>query len=126
MLRDTTLREGIQIPGSRVSLEQKQKFISLLAKAGVREIEIGLPDSVSACIETADMIQNQGYAIKTTAIVPCYTNRWRRQIDAAAEHGIDRIDILTPMSDLLFANPDHYGMRTEDILPRPHERGMGH
>ncbi|MBY0523242.1 MAG: hypothetical protein K2R98_07580 [Gemmataceae bacterium] len=118
VFRDTTLREGIQIPGSRVTLEQKREFIALLDSVGVAEVEIGLPDSVSACAEVANLVRGHGPTLRPTALVPCYTSRWQRQVDMAAETGIHRIDILTPTSDQLLADPSHYGMQASDILSR--------
>jgi isopropylmalate/homocitrate/citramalate synthase len=118
ILRDTTLREGIQMPGSRISLKQKQKFIDLLHQAGVPEIEIGLPDGISACLEVADLIREMRIPIRTTALIPFYTNRWKTQIDQAEEHKIDRIDILGPVSDHLLSDPSLYQMTSQEILPR--------
>ena len=118
MLRDTTLREGIQVPGSRISQEQKQRFVSVLEEIGVGEIEIGLPDGMSACVELSDYIRKQGYRIQATALVPCYGARWPSQVDLAALHGVRRIDILAPISDYLLKDRDHYGLGTGDILPR--------
>jgi isopropylmalate/homocitrate/citramalate synthase len=116
VLRDTTLREGIQIPGSRITLDQKREFIRLLEEAGIPEIEIGLPDGVAACLELADLIQNDGRKIRSTALIASYTNRWQRQIDQAVEHRIHRVDLLIPTSDYLLANPELYGL-TPDQLP---------
>ena len=88
IFRDTTLREGIQIPGSCVTLDHKREFIALLESVGVAEVEIGLPDSVSACAEVARLVRRHGPSLKPTALVPCYTTRWQRQVDMAAETGI--------------------------------------
>lgn len=118
VLRDTTLREGIQIPGSRISLEQKREFIELLEEAGIPEIEIGLPDGVAACLELADLIRKDGRKIRSTALIASYTNRWQRQIDQAVEHGIHRVDLLLPTSDYLLATPDLYGMRPDQLPER--------
>jgi isopropylmalate/homocitrate/citramalate synthase len=118
ILRDTTLREGIQMPGSHISLKQKQEFICLLHETGVPEIEIGLPDGISACLELADLIHEMRIPIRTTALIPFYTNRWKTQIDQAAEHKIDRIDILGPVSDPLLADPSLYQMTSQEIFPR--------
>lgn len=118
ILRDTTLREGIQIPGSRITLEQKRGFIELLEEAGIPEIEIGLPDGVAACLELADLIRTDGRKIRSTALIASYTNRWQRQIDQAVEHGIHRVDLLLPTSDHLLATPDLYGMRPDQLPER--------
>ena len=118
ILRDTTLREGIQVPGVTISTEHKQQFISRLEEIGVPEIEIGLPDGMTACAELARFINENNYAIRATALVPCYTARWQRQIDLAADSGIHRIDILTPLSDYLLGDTTHYGLRPEEIPGR--------
>jgi isopropylmalate/homocitrate/citramalate synthase len=117
-LRDTTLREGIQMPGSRVTPDQKREFIGLLARAGVPEIEIGLPDGVSACLETADLIREMELAIRCTALIPFYTTRWKQQIDQAVAHGIHRLDVLGPTSDYLLNNSKLYGMTADEVLDR--------
>lgn len=116
--RDTTLREGIQVPGSRVSFDQKQAFVDQLVKTGVTEIEIGLPDGVNACVELAELIRREHWPIRPTALIPCYTSGWQKQVDQAVQHGIHRIDVLTPTSDFLLNDPSLYGMRVEDIGSR--------
>ena len=118
VLRDTTLREGIQIPGSSIPEERKSEFVALLEEIGVQEIEIGLPDGMTACAGLAQLIRRKGYAIKASGLVPCYTSRWQRQVDMAVEHGVHRIDILTPVSDYLLGDQSHYGMRPQDIPDR--------
>lgn len=121
IIRDTTLREGIQVPGSQPSTEQKQRFITFLDEIGVPEIEIGLPDGMTACAGMGDFIRGRGYGIEATALVPCYVSAWRRQVDLAAEHGLSRIDVLAPVSDCLLKERDHYGLAVDEIVPRLEE-----
>lgn len=117
-LRDTTLREGIQMPGVRISPEQQLEFVRLLDRAGAPEIEIGLPDGVRACSGLADAIKEAGLSIRSSGLIPIYTNRWKEQIDQAALHKIDRIDLLIPTSDFLLADTFLYGMVAKEILPK--------
>lgn len=117
ILRDTTLREGVQIPGSDVSVQDRRRFIERIAAAGVPEIEIGLPDGVTACADLATFIRDEHVDIIPTGLVPCYGGRWRGQIDLAAECGL-RIDVLVPTSDPLLREKEHYGMSEGVILPR--------
>ena len=117
ILRDTTLREGVQIPGSRVATADKQRFVALLDELGVPEIEIGLPDGVNACASLARFIHERGLRIKPTGLVPCYGARWRQQVDLAADCGL-RVDVLVPVSDYLLRDADHYRLTAEQISPR--------
>ena len=118
ILRDTTLREGIQVPGMRLSAEWKHAWVKMLAELGVTEIEIGLPDGVGACVEVADTIRDHGYNITPTALIPCYSPKWQQQVDLAAEHAIRRVDVLCPFSDHLLGDPRYYGMTVAEIGPR--------
>lgn len=117
VLRDTTLREGVQIPGSRVADVDKQRFVALLDELGVPEIEIGLPDGVNACADLSRFIRERGLRIRPTGLVPCYGSRWRQQVDLAADCGL-RVDVLVPTSDCLLRETEHYRMTAEQILPR--------
>lgn len=117
ILRDTTLREGVQIPGSRVADADKQRFVALLDELGVPEIEIGLPDGVTACADLSRFIHERGLRIKPTGLVPCYGTRWRQQVDLAADCGL-RIDVLTPVSDYLLREADHYRLTADQISTR--------
>ncbi len=117
ILRDTTLREGAQIPGVRVADADKQRFVALLDEMGVPEIEIGLPDGVNACADLSRFIRQHGLRIKPTGLVPCYGNRWRQQVDLAADCGL-RVDVLVPTSDCLLRETEHYRMSAAEIVPR--------
>lgn len=117
ILRDTTLREGVQIPGSSVAEADKQRFTALLDELGVPEIEIGLPDGVNACADLSRFIRDRGLRIKPTGLVPCYGARWRQQVDLAADCGL-RVDVLVPTSDCLLRDADHYRITADQISPR--------
>ena len=118
VLRDTTLREGIQVPGCRIDRDRQRRFVGFLDEIGVPEIEIGLPGGMSACADLADFIRRENHAIRASALIPCYAATWRRQVDLAAEHGLARIDVLAPVSDHLLKDADHYGMEAGEISGR--------
>jgi len=118
VLRDTTLREGIQVPGSLPTLKEKLELVALLDEVGVPEIEIGLPGGTPACTTLAASIRDRRLSIRSSALVPCYTGNWRRHVDLAADNGVHRIDILAPISDQLLAEEDHYGLASDELLGR--------
>jgi len=43
LISDTTLRDGAQMPGVRLTLDQKQAIVRMLASSGIRSIELGFP-----------------------------------------------------------------------------------
>ncbi|GMU37718.1 MAG: pyruvate carboxyltransferase [Phycisphaerae bacterium] len=53
LISDTTLRDGVQTPGVRVSLQGKRRIAEALARAGVHSIELGFP--AASARETADV-----------------------------------------------------------------------
>lgn len=117
ILRDTTLREGVQIPGVNLCHADRQRFVALLDELGVPEIEIGLPDGVNACADLSRFIRDRGLRIQPSGLVPCYSARWRPQIDLAADCGLG-VDVLVPTSDFLLRDANHYRMTAKEILPR--------
>lgn len=120
-LRDTTLREGIQVPGSLPSLEDKLELVGMLDEIGVPEIEVGLPGGTPACAALAASIHERGLSIKSTALVPCYIGNWREHVDLAADSGVHRIDILAPVSDYLLAEKDHYRLTPDQLAGKIRE-----
>ena len=120
VLRDTTLREGVQIPGSRLESGHKRQFVELLDELGVPEIEIGLPDGLAACSDLARFIHQRGLRIQPSSLLPCYVEHWRKQVDVAAGCGL-RLDVLAPISDCLLRDADHYRLTAEQIIPRLRE-----
>ncbi len=117
VLRDTTLREGVQIPGSHIEPEHKQQFVRLLDELGIPEIEIGLPDGLAACAGLSHFIHQSGFRIQPSSLLPSYFAHWREQVDAAVGCGL-RLDVLAPLSDQLLRETSHYKMTPEEILPR--------
>ncbi len=93
---DTTLRDGEQSPGLAFTIEEKVEIAGLLASAGVREIEAGIPvmggDEARACKEIADMG------------LPCRVFTWNRaqikDIEASLSCGISSLFISCPVSDI--------------------------
>ena len=97
VIRDSTLREGLDTPGVAFSLEQKVKIARLLDKANVPEIEIAAPSNVLGDLELAKKLDDEGLQIKTSGLIYSYNPRSREEIKEASK-SLDRIDILMPLS----------------------------
>ena len=84
-IRDSTLREGIELPGVDLSLNEKIQIVQLLESMNVPEIEIGMPYGIKDCLPLAEAIKSKGFKIKTSALILSYSSTWKEEIDIAVE-----------------------------------------
>lgn len=93
---DTTLRDGEQAAGVEFSINEKVKIASLLAKIGVREIEVGIPAMGGIEKQAIGRIIKKG--------LNCRLIGWNRalkeDIDASLDCGLDSVAISLPVSDM--------------------------
>lgn len=125
LIRDSTLREGMELPGVDLSLKDKLKIAGMLEDMRVREIEIGMPYGIKSCLPLAKAIKARRMKIQTSALVVSYRSNWKREIELAADSDIDRIDILFPASDILLSLKDYYKIKKE-ALPDLIEETVGY
>src|SRR3989338_1101665 len=117
IIRDSTLREGIELPGVCLSLENKMQIVRMLASMNVPEIEIGMPYGIKDCLPLAEAVKSEGLKIKTSALVLFYGTTWQEEIKLAASSCLDRVEILFPSSDVLLRLKKYYHLKQEE-LPR--------
>jgi len=115
VIRDSTLREGMELPGVELSLKEKLKIAGILDGMNVPEIEIGMPYGIRSCLPLAKSIKSNGLKIKTSALIVSYRSNWKEEVNIAAESSIDRIEILIPTSDILLNLKDYYKIKKEAI-----------
>lgn len=99
LIRDTTLREGLDTPGVTFSLKQKLRIVSCLAKAGVGEIEVVAPSRVLSDLAVAGRIRAMGYPVRTSGLIYCSGPEYEAEVMAAGKC-LDRFDLLMPLSPL--------------------------
>jgi isopropylmalate/homocitrate/citramalate synthase len=116
LIRDSTLREGLELPGVELSLAQKLKVALMLEKMHVPEIEIGMPYGIRGCLPLAAAIKSRGLRIRTSALILAYRASCREEIDIAAASSLDRVELLIPTSDTLL-NLQNYYKISRDGLP---------
>ena len=96
IIDDTTLRDGIQMPGLAVDPEDAAKIVQLLSEAGVERVEIfhfQKPDK-----KAAKLILGMGLDLRVAG----WCRAAKEDIDSAVECGFQEVGIAHPVSYIHF------------------------
>lgn len=97
LLRDSTLREGLDVPGVSFSVSDRVAIADALARAGVAEAEVVAPSRVLEDLPVARAIRSHGIPIRTSGLIYANGPGWRHEIESACG-ALDRADLLMPLS----------------------------
>jgi homocitrate synthase NifV len=97
IVRDSTLREGLDTPNVVFTTAQRIRIARLLDKANVSEIEIVAPGKASRDLEFAERLKEEELQITTSGLVYASNPQCKQEIERASKH-LDRFDILMPVS----------------------------
>jgi len=98
LLKDSTMREGQDVPGVVLDRDQKRALLRKLAEVGIREVELVAPGHFDADLEFVKEWGAEESRIRSSGLVYGNGPDWREQI-VKAKGVLGRIDILTPLSD---------------------------
>ena len=96
IIDDTTLRDGIQMPGLAVGPKEAEKIAQLLSEIGVERIEVfhyQEPDK-----KAAKLIQNLNLDMRVAG----WCRAVKEDIDSALQCGFNEVGISHPVSDIHF------------------------
>ncbi len=96
-LRDSTLREGLDTPSVKFSLEQKLMIAGLLDRAGIPEMEIVSPGAFRRDLELANSLKTVNMSARTSGLAYACSPGCREEIKEGSML-LDRLDILMPVS----------------------------
>jgi homocitrate synthase NifV len=125
VVTDSTLRDGEQTPGIAFSLDEKIGIALALEKAGVDEIEVGIPamgdDEIAAIAEVGKVLS------QSTAM--CWGRMVRSDVDAAARTGLKRVSLSVPLSERMIkaklqGDASQVKVRIREIVPYALDRGL--
>lgn len=97
VIKDSTLREGLDVPDIHFSFEQKLNIVKWLDRAKVPETEVVAPGKVSQDLEFVKKLKARGLSIRTSGLVYSFNSQAREEIKEASKY-LDRFDLLMPLS----------------------------
>ncbi len=98
VLKDSTMREGRDVPGVALDPYRKRTLLGMLDEAGVPEAELVAPGRFD---DDLGFVKESGAAerkIRTSGLIYGNGPAWREQV-GKAKGVLDRVDILAPLSD---------------------------
>ncbi len=98
VIRDSTLREGMDVPGVHFSVDQRLRIARRLEGAGVPEIEMVAPGRIAGDLVFARRLKASRIAIRTSGLVYAFSPRARETISELSPY-LDRFDLLMPVSE---------------------------
>lgn len=99
ILKDSTMREGLDVPGVALDSDRKRALLCILAEARVPEAEIVAPGHFERDVSFARESGVKELPIKSSGLIYGNIPGWRERI-GKAKGVLDRIDILMPLSEL--------------------------
>jgi len=97
IIKDSTLREGLDVPDVNFLLGQKLEIARLLDQACVPEIEVVAPGKVFEDLEFVKRLKEERLRIKTSGLVYVYNPQYQAEIKEASRF-LNRFDLLMPVS----------------------------
>lgn len=97
-LRDSTLRNGLDVPGVSFSMGQKLAVIDQLDRVGVPEAEIVAPSRVVEDLGFAKRVPARELGLRTSGLIYASSPDVEAEMKAAAGL-LDRFDLLMPLSE---------------------------
>ena len=96
-IKDSTLREGLDVPGVNFSSEQKLNIATWMDQAKVPEIEVVAPGNVFQDLEFVKKLKAKGLGIRTSGLIYSFNPQAREEIKEASKY-LNRFDLLMPVS----------------------------
>ena len=96
-IKDSTLREGLDVPDVNLTIEQKLKIVRLLDQAKVSEIEVVAPGKVFEDLKFVKRLKEENLSIRTSGLIYVDNPQSRLEIEEASRY-LNRFDLLMPVS----------------------------
>lgn len=98
VLKDTTMREGLDVPGVSLDSGQKKALLEKLAETGITEAELVSPGHFDRDLQFIRTMGSMDPAVSLSGLIYGHNSSWRDQVIRARDL-LDRIDLLIPLAD---------------------------
>lgn len=115
IIKDDTLREGEETPGTYFTIEQKVEIAKLLEEMGISEIEVGYAAGIKEHAQTFRALKKEGITMKLSSHARMYTEDIKKEVDDILDAEADQINFLLVPSPTLKTKRDVFERITKGI-----------
>ncbi len=115
IIKDDTLREGEETPGTYFTIDQKVEIAKALEEMGIQEIEVGYAAGIKEHAETFKALKKEGIKMKLSSHARLYTEDVKREVDDILAAEADHINFLLVPGIALKTRNQVYDRITEGI-----------
>jgi methanogen homocitrate synthase len=115
IIKDDTLREGEETPGTYFTIDQKIEIAKALEELGIPEIEVGYAAGIREHAETFKALRNEGIKMKLSSHARLYAKDVKKEVDEVIAAGADIINFLLVPDPVLKTKQAVFERITEGI-----------
>ncbi|MFX1411030.1 MAG: hypothetical protein ACFFA6_11810 [Promethearchaeota archaeon] len=115
IIKDDTLREGEETPGTYFTIDQKVEIAKLLEEMGIPEIEVGYAAGIKEHAETFKALKREGIKMKLSSHARMYAEDIKKEVDDIIAAEADHINFLLVPSPALKTRRDVFERVIEGI-----------
>jgi isopropylmalate/homocitrate/citramalate synthase len=94
IIKDDTLREGEETPGTYFTIDQKIEIAKLLEEMGIPEVEVGYAAGIKEHAETFKALKKEGIKMKLSSHARMYVEDVKKEVDIILAAEADHINFL--------------------------------
>lgn len=94
IIKDDTLREGEETPGTYFTIDQKVEIAKMLEEMGIPEIEVGYAAGIKEHAETFKKLKKEGIKMRLSSHARLYAEDIKKEVDDILNAGADNINFL--------------------------------
>ncbi|MHA1488709.1 MAG: homocitrate synthase/isopropylmalate synthase family protein [Promethearchaeota archaeon] len=115
IVKDDTLREGEETPGTYFTIDQKIEIAKLLEEMGIPEVEVGYAAGIQEHAETFKALKREKIKMKLSSHARLYAEDIKKEVDDIIAAEADHINFLLVPSPALKSRKEVFERITEGI-----------